>query len=140
MDLSLRSAPWQNGDTCREDRAVRKEDALVPLRVRARSGMCSPPGKLKNRVQRSLSLEDRSGCDFLSVLCPERAHSDNSQTLALLIPRPSWATFVLAPKSDKALSPLTILLRWLCPTLPLGNPETLTSNLWFGFLCTRGQP
>lgn len=109
MDLSLRSAPWQSGDTCREDRAVRKEDALVPLRVIARSGMCSPPGKLKNQVQRSLNLEDRSGCDFLSVLCPDRAQSDNSQTLALPRPRPSRATFVLALKSDKVLVGMNFL-------------------------------
>lgn len=103
MDTSIRSVPCQSGDTSREDRAVRKEDALVPLRVIARSRMCSPPGKLKNQVQRSLSLEDRSGCDFLSMLCPEIAQSSSSQTLALLRPRPSRATSVLALKSDKAL-------------------------------------
>lgn len=60
-----------------------------------------PPWKLKDQVQGSLDMEDRSDCDFLGILCPEIAHSGRSQISAPPRPRPSKATFVLVLKPDK---------------------------------------
>lgn len=49
-----------SGSSPRQGTVARKEDALVPLRVTARSNMFSPPGKLKSQVKGSpVWREDR---------------------------------------------------------------------------------
>lgn len=110
-----------SGSSPRPGTVARKEDALVPLRVTARSNMFSPPGKLKSQVKGSpVWREDRSSCYFSSSSCPEIAQICGTQRLSAP-PKLRWpeGTLALAPQAGKVLtgrhflSTRVALLGWL---------------------------